>query len=200
MIIGGISSIARNATTIAFTLNLFTFLPLVGIGIVVTSMVGNQLGNNRPDRARRATNTAQVIGCIYTGFFGILFLAWPDLPLSAFAVFTDAGEFAKVHDLTIVLLRFIALYLFFDSCSIIFSSALRGAGDTIYVMQVVFILAPLLPVLCFLGVRYWGLGVVWCWTVLTIDVFFYCLCFTLRFLGKKWEKMRVIEKELQKKN
>ncbi len=65
-------------------------------------------------------------------------------------------------------------------------------------MRVVFMLAPLLPVMCFLGIRYWGLGIVWCWIVLTVDVFFYCVCFTSRFFVGKWEKMRVIEKELLK--
>ncbi|MDR1290890.1 MAG: MATE family efflux transporter, partial [Planctomycetaceae bacterium] len=40
MIIGGLGEAARNATTIAFTMNSLTFIPLTGIGIVVTSMVG----------------------------------------------------------------------------------------------------------------------------------------------------------------
>ncbi|MDR0336787.1 MAG: MATE family efflux transporter, partial [Planctomycetaceae bacterium] len=128
MIIGGLGEFQRNATTIAFTMNSLTFIPLTGIGIVVTSMVGNQLGNNRPDLARRATNTAFVIGCVYTGFFAILFLAVPDFLLSAFAVFSDAKEFEAIRGLTVILLRFIALYVFFDSCAFIAGSTLRGAG------------------------------------------------------------------------
>jgi MATE family multidrug resistance protein len=199
MIIGGIGQLERNATTIAFTMNAFSFMPLIGIGIVVTSMVGNQLGSNRPDLARRATITAFIIACVYTGFFGVLYLAVPHWLLSSFAAFTEPGEFVTIHDLSIVLLRFIALYLFFDSCSIIFSSTLRGAGDTVFVMRVVLLFGPLLPALCFVGVHYFGLGIIWCWVVLTADVFAYCACFTLRFCGKKWETKRVIEKELQKK-
>ncbi|MDR1268091.1 MAG: MATE family efflux transporter [Planctomycetaceae bacterium] len=199
MIIGGIGQLERNATTIAFTMNAFTFMPLIGIGIVVTSMVGNQLGNNRPDLARRATMTALIIGCVYTGVFGILFIAVPHWLLFAFAAFTDPQEFATVYDLSVILLQFIALYLFFDSCSIIFSSTLRGAGDTVFVMRVVFIVAPLLPLACFAGVHYFGLGLIWCWIALTFDVFAYCVLFTFRFYSKKWEAMRVIEKELQKK-
>lgn len=198
MIIGGLGEIERNATTIAFTMNSFSFMPLIGIGIVVTSMVGNQLGDNRPDLARRATQTATVLGAIYTGLFGVLFLAIPGPLLSGFAAFTEPEAFEKVFDLSVVLLRFIAVYLFFDCVSIIFSSALRGAGDTIYVMKVVLAFAPLLPLLCFLGIQFWGLGVIWCWTVLTLSVIAYCVGFTFRFLGGKWEKMRVIEKELQK--
>ncbi|MDR0391480.1 MAG: MATE family efflux transporter [Planctomycetaceae bacterium] len=198
MIIGGLGEFQRNATTIAFTMNSFTFIPLTGIGIVVTSMVGNQLGNNRPDLARRVTNTAFVIGCIYTGFFVVLFIAVPDFLLSAFAVFSDAEEFESLRDLTVILLRFIALCVFFDSCALIAGSTLRGAGDTIFVMRVVFIVAPLLPILCWLGIRCFGFGLMWCWIILTANVIAYFIFFVIRFCGKKWETTRVIEKELQK--
>ncbi|MDR2762839.1 MAG: MATE family efflux transporter [Planctomycetaceae bacterium] len=199
MIIGGLGETARNATTIAFTMNSFTFIPLTGIGIVVTSMVGNQLGANRPDLARRATNTAFVIGCVYTGFFAILFIFAPEFLLRVFSIFSDAKEFEEICSLTVILLRFIALYIFFDSCAFIAGSTLRGAGDTIFVMRFVFIVAPLLPMSCLIGIQFFGLGLMWCWTILTLNVFIYFICFTLRFCGKKWESVRVIEKELQKK-
>lgn len=198
MIIGGLGELERNATTIAFTMNSLTFIPLTGIGIVVTSMVGNQLGSNQPNLARRATNTAFVIGCIYTGFFAILFITVPDLLLLTFSIFSDEKEFEAIHSLTIILLRFIALYIFFDSCAFIAGSALRGAGDTTFILRVVFIVAPFLPLLCIVGINFFGLGLMWCWSVLTVIVFVYFTSFTLRFRSKKWESVRVIEKELQK--
>ena len=195
MMIGGLGQVQRNATTIAFTLNSFTFIPLNGIGIAVTSMVGNQLGKNRPDLARRVTVTSQIIGCVYAGFFGIVFLICPDLFLSVFAFGAEPTEFVAVRDLSVVLLRFIALYLLFDSSLVIFFSALRGAGDTIFIACIVVLLAPMLPIGCAMGV-YFGLGVLWCWTVLTLYVFVYCFCLWLRYRSKVWESMRVIEKEL----
>ena len=197
LLIGGLGDLEAGATTLAFTLNLFSFLPLVGIGIVVTSMVGNQLGDNRPDLARRATNTAAVIGLTYSAFFGILYLAIPNLMLDAFASFTKPEDFEVIREMSVALLRFVALYLFFDCSTIIFASALRGAGDTVYVMCVTLLLAPLMPLLCWLGIRYANFGVYGCWTVLTVWVWFFSGFFVLRFLGGKWEKMRVIESELR---
>jgi MATE family multidrug resistance protein len=195
MIIGGLGDVQRTATTIAFTLNSFIFMPLSGIGIVVTSMVGNQLGKNRPDLARRATITSFLIGCCYTGFFVFAFLVLPEIFITLFSVFTDPKEFAAAHDLSIILLRFIAFYLFFDSCSIIFCSTLRGAGDTVFVMWLVIICAPLYPLVCWIGIHFFGLDVLWCWTVLTAAVFLYCVLFVLRYRSPVWESMRVIEKE-----
>ena len=195
LMIGGIGQVQRSATTIAFTLNSFTFIPLNGIGIAVTSMVGNQLGKNRPDWARRVTVTALLIGGVYAGCFGLAFLACPNLFLSVFATYAKPEEFVAVRELSIVLLRFIALYLFFDGSLVIFMSTLRGAGDTIFLAWLVGILSPLFPIFCAVGV-YFGLGVLWCWTVLTLYVFIYCFCLWLRYRSNVWESIRVIEKEL----
>jgi MATE family multidrug resistance protein len=196
LMIGGLGTVQRNATTIAFTLNSFTFIPLNGIGIAVTSMVGNQLGKNRPDLARRVAMTSVTIGCLYAGFFGAAFLFCPNAFLSLFSAYTSPEEFAAMRDLCIVLLRFIALYLFFDSSLAILFSTLRGAGDTIFIAWLTGLLAPLLPIGSFIGIYFFGLGVLWCWTVLTLYVFFYCICLMFRYRSKVWESMRVIEKEI----
>ncbi|MDR0871619.1 MAG: MATE family efflux transporter [Planctomycetaceae bacterium] len=193
MLIGGLGEVERNATTIAFTMNSLTFIPLAGIGIVVSSMVGNQLGNNRPDLARRCTNTAAVLGVIYSGFFAVLFFAVPDYLLACFSAFSKPEEFSAMHDLTIKLMMFLALYLCFDCLSIIYCSALRGAGDTHFTALMIFILAPIYPALCFVGIKFFGLGIMWSWSVITAAVFAYCIAFTLRYRTEHWEKIRVIE-------
>ena len=195
LMIGGLGTVQRNATTIAFTLNSFTFIPLNGIGIAVTSMVGNQLGKNRSDMARRITITAQLFGCLYTGFFALAFLLCPGVFLSVFAAYQPEG-IAEAYDLTITLLRFVALYLMFDCCLVIFYAALRGAGDTIFIAWLTALLAPLLPIGSLIGIHFFGLGVLWCWTVLTLYVVVYCFCLVLRYRSKVWESMRVIEKEI----
>ena len=193
LLIGGFGQTARDASTIAFTLNSFTYIPLTGIGIVVTSMVGNQLGRNRPELARRATNTSLIIGCTYAGFFGFFFVFLPGVLLFPFMQY---GAAPGLYDMSVLLVRFVALYLFFDTCTIIFMSALRGAGDTIFIAWMVGILAPLLPIVCVVGVYGFGLGVIGCWIVLVLIVLAYCLAFWLRYRSKVWESMRVIEKEL----
>jgi MATE family multidrug resistance protein len=193
LIIGGLGATQRDATTIAFTFNSFTYIPLSGIGIVVTSMVGNQLGKNRPDLARRAATTSWCLGCLYAGFFGMLFLVCPDLILTPFA---QSERFADIRDLSVLLLRFVALYLFFDSCAVILASALRGAGDTIFIARITFCLSPLIPIFSIMGVHFFGLGVIWCWSVFTIVVVAYSAAFVIRYRSNVWESMRVIEKEL----
>jgi len=156
-------------------------------------MVGNQLGANRPDLARRATITALMIGCVYAGIFGFFFVVLPGLLLYPFM---STGSSSDVYDMSTILVRFVALYLFFDTCAVIFMSALRGAGDTMFIALVMGILAPFLPIACAVGIYWFDFGVVWCWIVLTVLVLAYCLAFWLRYRSKVWESMRVIEREL----
>lgn len=196
MQIGGLGEAEHDATTIAFTLNILTFLPIVGTGIAVTTLVGNQLGKNRPDLAQRATLTAVLIGTVYSAFFGLLFLLFPNQLLSGFAAFTSPDEFAKIQLITTYLLRFVALYLLLDGLCIIFTSAIKGAGDTWFVMVVTGIMAPFVPLGSWIGIHCFGFGLYWCWIVLTVWVYVLGLIFAWRFFQGKWKDMRVIEKEL----
>ena len=195
-LIGGLGKIACDATTIAFTLNTFTFLPIVGTGIAVTTFVGNKLGDNRPDLAERAVNSVIAIGIVYVAIFGTLFLFFPDLFLSWFSSGSDGEASEKTRIVATHLLRFIAFYLAFDALGIIYSSAIKGAGDTKFVFLVTLCLAPVTPLLCFIGVRFFGLGLYWCWIVLTLWVLVSGVIFFVRFWQGHWKEMRVIEKEL----
>jgi len=195
-LIGRLGNAACDATTIAFTLNTFTFLPIVGTGIAVATIVGNQLGNNRPDLAERAVNTVIAIGVVYVSMFGIGFLFFPNLFLSWFVSNLDTETFGQTQAFATHLLRFIAFFLAFDALGIIYSSAIKGAGDTKFVFLVTLWLAPFAPLLCYVGIQFFGLGLYWCWIVLTLWVLVTGVIFFLRFRQGHWKKMRVIEKEL----
>jgi len=194
-LIGGLDKIAYNATTIAFTLNTFTFLPIVGTGIAVATLVGNQLGDNQPDLAERAVNSVIAISIVYVSVFGCVFLFFPNLLLSWFATGSDPEASEKTRIVATHLLQFVAFYLAFDTLGIIYSSAIKGAGDTKFVFFVAMALAPVTPLLCFVGIRFFGLGLYWCWIILTLWVLWTGIIFFVRFRLGHWKKMRVIEKE-----
>ena len=177
------------ASAIAFNLNALTFLPVVGTGVAVTTLVGNYLGAERPHLARRSAITALLLGGTFTGIFMILYLGFPRLLLGAYL---GGGEsFTPYYHLTVTLLRFVAVYLFFDTLNIIFCSALKGAGDTRFVMLTTLALLPWLLILPWAGIHFYGLGVYWCWTVLTAVICVMGLIFAGRFFAGRWLTMRL---------
>jgi len=192
MLMGMLNPQALSATAIAFSLNSLSFLPLIGMGIAVMSIVGRYLGENRPELAQRATLTALTLGLISNTFFVILFLFFPNPLLYAYMMFGDAETFAPLHDMTVIILRFIAVYLLFDGVNIVFMSAIKGAGDTLYLLTITLIMAPILAGTCYLFI-WLGFGIYTCWTILTIWTCLYAGFFCLRFFQGKWKTMRVIE-------
>jgi MATE family multidrug resistance protein len=106
-------------------------------------------------------------------------------------------EASELVSLVSKLLMFVAFYSLFDTCSIIFAGALKGAGDTRFVMMLSVGMSWLLMVLpAWLAVRYgWGPrgGLYVAWGFTTAYVCVLGLAFLGRFLQGKWQAMRVIE-------
>jgi MATE family multidrug resistance protein len=95
----------------------------------------------------------------------------------------------------VVLLRFVALYSFFDAMAIIFGSAVRGAGDTRFAMYVSLTMAWLLLVLpTFLTWQFGPRSLLLCWMYCTVYVIGLGFVFLARFLQGKWQQMNVIHR------
>ncbi|MCH2594745.1 MAG: hypothetical protein MKZ95_02865, partial [Pirellulales bacterium] len=74
-----------------------------------------------------------------------------------------------------------------------FVSALKGAGDTRFILNVSLLMATLLAGLSWLAVEVLQFGVYGCWTVLTVWIWGLGITYVCRFLQGKWKSMRVIE-------
>lgn len=191
-LLGNLGKEPLAATNIAFSVNSLTFLPLLGLGIAVSTLVGHQLGSERPDLAERATWTSLVLALVYTGLMGALYLFVPGVFLWAHAAGSGA-DFESLRATTYVLLRFVAAYLLFDATHIVFISAIKGAGDTPFVLLATIVIAPSLVILTWFGLNRWEWGLYSFWVVITGWICLLGVVYWLRFLFGPWRTMRVIE-------
>ena len=130
LLVGQLGEAAMAATTLAMTVNSLVFVPMVGVGTAVSTLVGQQLGHNRDDLAARATWTSFGVAVLYTGTFALLYIFTPDLFLLGHAASTDPAKFEPLRAAVVVLLRLVAAYCMFDAMTLVFSGAIKGAGDT----------------------------------------------------------------------
>ena len=193
LLVGRLGRQAMVATTLAFNVNTLAFVPMLGLGVALSTIVGQQLGRNNPRLARRATWTAFHMAAVYMGTMALLYVLKPDWFLFGYAAGAKPGEFAGLRDLTVVLLRFVAAYCLFDAMNLIFVSTIKGAGDTRFVLATTLITAPTPVLVGWLGVRFFGLGLLWCWVVITLWICSLGLIYLARFLQGRWQHMRVIE-------
>jgi MATE family multidrug resistance protein len=189
----GIASLA--ATNIAFNINTLAFMPMIGCGIAVSVLVGQYLGGDKPDRAQSVVYSGFHLTLVYMLSIAAAYVLVPDIFVAPFALRADPGEFSEIYGYSIVLLRFVAVYSVFDTLNIIFCSAIKGAGDTRYVMLITVMLSVfLLIVPVYLAVVIFEFGLMVAWVFATAYIILLGLIFYFRFLGGKWKTMRVIER------
>jgi len=193
LLVGRLGAHEMAATNLAFNVNTLAFVPMLGLGVAVTTMVGQQLGQDNPEMASRATWTSLRLALCYAGTMAVLYVAVPDLFLFGYASGADPRHFTELRELTIVLLRFVGAYCLFDAMMVVFVNAIKGAGDTRFILLTTLIMSPL-PVLAgWAGIRYFDLGLIWCWTVITAWIVALGVIYFARFMQGKWQHMRVIE-------
>jgi MATE family multidrug resistance protein len=133
---------------------------------------------------------------IYMASIAAAYVLLPDLFVAPFAHQADPEGFAEIYGYSVILLRFVAIYCLFDTMNIIFCSAIKGAGDTRYVMiMTTFLSAFILIIPVYLTVEVLEAGLMIAWVFATAYVISLGVAFYLRFLGGKWKSMRVIEQK-----
>ncbi|MBN2296893.1 MAG: MATE family efflux transporter [Pirellulales bacterium] len=193
LLVGRLGKEDMASTTLAFNVNSVAFVPMLGMGIAVSTIVGQQLGKNNPDLAARATWTGLVMAMFYMGTLSVMYVVVPDLFMLGHATLVDPERFAVLRDTVVVLLRFVAAYCLFDAMVVVFVSAIKGAGDTRFVLLVQLVVAPPPVMAAWVGITYFGLGLIYCWLVMTVWIWVLGMIYLGRFLQGRWRTMRVIE-------
>jgi MATE family multidrug resistance protein len=155
-------------------------------------LVGQAVGGEQIALAKKATRSCIILVVLYSLLMMMLFTVFQNIVL---APFVREGDTAQLEALKIsgYMLYFISAYLIFDAFSIVYSSALRGAGDTkfpMWTMTVVGLCFFALPciILYHLDCPWWSL-----WIAFDLEILLLGTIFALRCRQGKWTRMRVIE-------
>ncbi len=212
LFIGKLGTVELAATNLAFNLNALAFIPMMGLGTAVLTLVGRRIGEKRPDLAEKSVWRALFLAVSYVSVFAVIYLVWPDVLLKPYASQTPpaatasmtpaelaeaAAEhppFEQVRPVVVQLLYFVAMYSVFDALAVIFGNAIRGAGDTRFSLVYTFLCGWFLMVIpSMLAVRYSDNPLWACWWAVTANIAVLGTGLGIRFRGGKWKSMTVIE-------
>lgn len=178
------------ATTITFNWDIVAFIPMLGLGAATTAVTGQYIGASDPVGARAATLLSLRLAFFYSGSMAVLFFVAAGPLVSLFSSgFGDAGE---VSGLARQMLRLVGLYTVADSAQLVFSGALRGAGDTRWVMRASVVLHWLMAAAAILLIRVVQAPPLAVWALFIGFVISLGITMFARFQGGKWMRMRVI--------
>ncbi len=192
-LLGSLGTVELAAATIAFTLNLIAFLPTMGIGQAVEVLVGQHLGADRPDLAARSTWIGLFVAMALCMAVAVLFLVVPGPLADLFQSTREPETWLQVRPLVQPLLWFVCIYCVFDGMNLVFSFALRGAGDTRFVTWVALSLSwPVMVLPTWLACHLHA-GLFLPWTFASVYIFLLATIFFFRFRQGRWKTMQVIE-------
>ncbi len=195
LLVGRIGAVEREATSLVFRISQLAFMPVWGFGIATVVLVGQRLGEDRPELARRAARTTYAVAASYMGAISLLFVAVPGVFLRWFdnQELGVAAQSEAVRQLAAHLMRYVAAYNMFDATLIIFSSVLRGAGDTKFIMRLSMASAASLIGATWLAVGPGRVGVDGCWIIITVWIWMLAVVYVVRYRQGQWQSMRVID-------
>jgi MATE family multidrug resistance protein len=196
LIIGRLGTVSLAATNIALNINTLAFMPMIGLGMTVGILVGQHLGRDQPDLAERCVLAGFHLTMLYMGSVALLYVLVPGLFLAPFGAYAAPGAYTEIRGLAVVLLRFVALYSLFDVLNIVFASALKGAGDTRFVMYLIAVLSTgILIIPSYVAIEVLGAGILATWAIGTAYVSILGIAMYFRYKAGTWKRMRVIERQ-----
>lgn len=167
------------------------FLAGTAFGTAAITLVGQNLGAGQPTRAAHSAWSAFRLCCMVMCVCGVIFLV---LAPAMFAVFCPHEHQRPIIDAGVPVLQLIAFAMPPLAATIVFTQALRGAGDTRVpvLFTLVGFFAIRLPLAWYLtSVNGANLGLLGAWIAMTIDVYARGICLLLRFASGRWKRIEV---------
>lgn len=192
---------AAAAHGLGVTIESLAYLPGSAFQVAASTLTGQYLGAKEPQQAQRAALTALGVGCTLMSLAGMMFFLASH---SLVAIFAGPGD-VQTANTSAELLKVVAWSMPSLSAVMVFTGALRGAGDTRWPL--------IISLIGFLGIRIpgalllanteitipilgwtiagWGLGVFGAWYAMVADVVVRSLLLSFRFWQGHWKEVEV---------
>ena len=131
---------AATASSVMFNWDMVAYVPLMGLEVASTSLVGRYVGARDAAAATRSTYSGLKLGWGYSLIMGVFFVFLPGVLTDIFrpdVAEASAGAIAifdAARPMSIFMLRIATFYIFVEVLLVVYAGALRGAGDTVWVM------------------------------------------------------------------
>lgn len=188
--------IVASAVTIVFNWDMIAFVTMIGLQVAVTTLVGHNLGRGNEEGAIRAAYSGFKLNCLYTLFMLLLFMFAPSFLIDLFKPAENAGsEWLEIRRLAIPMVMLMTIYIFSDGMLLVFSGAIRGAGDTVWAMTASSILHWTAALIAFFLIRILVLPPLKAWFYFVLIFPFFGLTFWLRFKSGNWKGKHILQEE-----
>ncbi|MCQ2103221.1 MAG: MATE family efflux transporter [Fibrobacter sp.] len=195
----GLGAVEATAASVMFNWDMVAYVPLMGLEVASTSLVGRYVGAKSAAAATRSTYSGLKVGWAYSLIIAVLLILLPGVLTDIFrpdaAATADAvAMFEAARPISIFMLRFATLYIFVEVFLVIYAGALRGAGDTVWVMFACGIMNWFNAIALYVAAYIIKMPAQYAWIIVVLVYSTAPLLFYFRWKSGKWRK-HVLEKE-----
>jgi len=188
-LVGRFGSEDQAATSAALACTNLSIMPIEGIRTALTAAVGKSIGAGKERTAVKQTQVCLRIALVYMGLVGLSFLLFGGTLMRLWS--SDD----KVIQTGTTILIFAAIYQLFYASRTVYSGALRGAGDTLWLA-----IASGLGAVVVLGLGgfviiklFPDFGSLGPWAAATLSIVAVGLANRIRFKSNKWKQINLFK-------
>jgi len=174
------------AMAIVFNWDMLSFVPMIGLNIGVMSLIGRFVGANDMERANEVIAAGFVMALTYSGILGLLFINYRVPLVEIFA--TPTGDFSEISELASYMMIGLSTYVVADATLLISGGALRGAGDTRWLMITSISLHWLMLIAQYFIIMVYELGPKASWWAFVAMLLSLAMIYLYRLLGDVWRQ------------
>lgn len=171
---------------IALTAESVSFMPGFGFALAATTLVGQYLGAKKPEMSEKSGYEANKLALMFMTVLGLVFFFFPEIFILLFT--RDPEIIANAS----ICLKLVAIAQPFLAAVMVFSGALRGAGDTRYVMINTIIGVWGIRLLgTYILIDFFHFGLLGAWIGMVADLLVRGTLNFMRFRSGKWKYIKM---------
>jgi multidrug resistance protein, MATE family len=193
LIFHSLGPVIATASTIVFNWDMVSFIPLLGVEIGVTSLVGRYMGSGSPHIAHKSAMSGVKLGLVFSSIVLICFICIPNYLVYIFRPDVSNDIFLKAFPIAVNIIKIAAFYVLVEAVMLAFVGALRGAGDSFWAMVLSVSFHWLLVPVIFVMLKVFNFSPEIGFLSMVILFFIFAFLVYLRYNSGKWKHIKVIE-------
>ena len=187
---GGVGDLELAVSNACFTVNYLLVAPVEGFSLGASTLVSQALGRGDPEAAVQDAHRTLFLGVGFVAVCSlvVLLLAHPILGMFASRAGASAAEFRSLGFTLFVLM---AAWQVFDAADVILSGALKGGGDTKFVMWWMLVVAFVIWLPVVFVVRRFHNTMPALWSTMILYVVVICVGSLIRWRRGGWKMVKL---------
>ncbi|MEH6593287.1 MAG: MATE family efflux transporter [Halioglobus sp.] len=174
------------AMAIVFNWDMLSFVPMIGLNIGVMSLIGRFVGAGDMARANQVISSGFIVALGYSGLLAFIFLLFRHQLVAVFE--TPGQDFFEIAVLAGHMMIGLSTYMVADAVILISGGALRGAGDTRWIMITSVTVHLLMLIAQYFIIMVYDFGPIVSWWTFVAMLISLAAMYLWRLLGGVWRQ------------